>query len=223
MEKLKKSRQNLLICSLICIVLGLGLYIFYFFWIRPFERTDDAYVGANYISITSQVSGTVSKVYVTDNQYVTEGDLLFEVEPDKLSNHAKFAPYSKIYAPFSGQISNCHIFNGQFVKAGSPQFALISPETIWVDANFKETQLENVRIGQYAEVVIDMYPRQKFLAEVISISGATGAVFSLLPPQNATGNWVKVTQRIPVRVLIKSCKNHQLTLGASAHVSIRVK
>jgi membrane fusion protein (multidrug efflux system) len=90
---------------------------------------------------------------------------------------------------------------GQVVQAGQPLLAVVQVEDVWVTANFKETQLKNVRPGQRATVDVDAYGRE-FTGKVDSIAGATGARFSLLPPENATGNFVKVVQRIPVKILL---------------------
>lgn len=106
-----------------------------------------------------------------------------------------------VVAPADGVISQASSFKvGQFVTTGTPLFSLVETGDTWVEANFKETQLTHLRPGQSAEVTLDTYPDVTFHATVESIGAGTGAEFSLLPAQNATGNWVKVTQRIPVRL-----------------------
>ncbi len=311
MDKLKKKKKNILFVILTSIMIGLAFYYLYSILLAPYERTDDAYLGANYISVTSQVSGVVVDVEVSDNQFVNKGDLLFAVDAtlanlkvkkrqaelelmgpnvrnavkkiveaetllmqtneDIREARQKHPSYmheleqqqivanqmldkaklqlqelglqneqvrigianfeaanlerknTKVYAAFDGQISNCSLTKGQYVTAGTNLFALISQSEVWVDANFKETQISLMRIGQEASIKIDMYPHHEFTGEIISISGATGTVFSLLPPQNATGNWVKVTQRIPVRILLKQCPGFIFRIGTSTNVSIKVK
>lgn len=110
---------------------------------------------------------------------------------------------------------------GQFVGAGTPLFSLVETGDTWVDANFKETQLTHMKSGQKAEVVLDTYPDKTFEATVEAIGAGTGAEFSLLPAQNATGNWVKVTQRIPVRLkLADEDAKMALRSGMSADVSV---
>jgi membrane fusion protein (multidrug efflux system) len=105
-----------------------------------------------------------------------------------------------------------------------PVFSIISDRDYWVDANFKETQLQRVRVGQSARVVTDMYRDHVFTGVVQSLSGGSGAVFSLLPPQNATGNWVKVTQRVPVRVrILDPDPAHPLRVGTTANVEVRAR
>ncbi|MBD0415725.1 HlyD family secretion protein [Oryzicola mucosus] len=110
---------------------------------------------------------------------------------------------------------------GQFVTAGTALFSLVETGDTWVDANFKETQLTHIKPGQEVDVVLDTYPDRTFKGTVQAIGAGTGAEFSLLPAQNATGNWVKVTQRIPVRVKIDTeGADVALRTGMSADVSV---
>jgi membrane fusion protein (multidrug efflux system) len=127
-----------------------------------------------------------------------------------------------VYAPANGIISQSTAFKaGQYVSAGTPLFSLVETGDTWVEANFKETQLTHMKVGQEADVVVDTYPGHVFRARVDSIGAGTGAEFSLLPAQNATGNWVKVTQRIPVRLRVET-PDPELALrtGMSADVSV---
>lgn len=110
---------------------------------------------------------------------------------------------TKVYAPVDGVVSNMKLQVGEYVDKGKPMFSLIETGPLWVEANFKETQLTHMREGQVAEVVADAYPDIKWPAKVETIAPATGAEFAVLPPQNATGNWVKVVQRIPVRIQVE--------------------
>lgn len=129
--------------------------------------------------------------------------------------------YTRITAPFSGTISNLSLQPGSMVQTGLPLFALIGDKEVWVDANFKETQFRKLRPGLKAEVSIDMYPGHVFHGVVNSISGGSGTAFSLMPPQNATGNWVKVTQRVPVKILITDPDPKMpLRIGTSTDVKI---
>ena len=107
------------------------------------------------------------------------------------------------------------------MRAATPLFALVSDRRPWVDANLKETTLAHVRIGQRVEVLLDLYPGLIWQGEVESISPATGAEFAILPPQNASGNWVKVVQRLPVRIrLLPRPDEPLLRAGVTAAVSI---
>jgi membrane fusion protein (multidrug efflux system) len=130
-----------------------------------------------------------------------------------------------VRAPASGVISQASSFKaGQFVTAGTALFSLVETGDVWVEANFKETQLTNMQPGQSAEVTLDTFPDHPLTAVVDSIGAGTGAEFSLLPAQNATGNWVKVTQRIPVRLKIENGDAAMLLrTGMSATVSVDTK
>ncbi len=129
--------------------------------------------------------------------------------------------YTTVTAPCSGQLSNVTLQNGDMIQAGHQLFALVCSNRFWVYANFKETDLGRIRPGQKATIKVDMYPNHTFHGVVQSINPASGAAFSLLPPENATGNWVKVTQRVPVRVLVTNASpNYPLRVQTSTDVTI---
>jgi membrane fusion protein (multidrug efflux system) len=127
--------------------------------------------------------------------------------------------HTRVKAPADGMLGNLELRPGSFVNAGVQLFALIETGQVWVDANFKETDLPRIRPGQPADIQIDLLPGKTFHGRVESLSPASGAAFSLLPPENATGNWVKVTQRFPVRVRILD-PTEGLRVGASSEVTI---
>jgi membrane fusion protein (multidrug efflux system) len=124
--------------------------------------------------------------------------------------------YTKIVAPVSGIVGNRTVEVGQNLQAGQEMMKIIPLDDLWVTANFKETQLRNIKAGQAAEIVVDANGR-KYKGHVDSIAGASGARFSLLPPENATGNYVKVVQRIPVKIVFEpgETKAHDLRPGMS--------
>ena len=129
--------------------------------------------------------------------------------------------YTEIKAPRAGIVVNFKLQLGEQVKAQTPLFAMVADRRPWLEANFKETDLTHVTVGQKATVVLDMYPDVTWDAEVESISPATGAEFAILPAQNASGNWVKVVQRLPVRLrLIERPGEPPLRAGMTAYVSI---
>jgi len=127
-----------------------------------------------------------------------------------------------VKAPAAGIVYRAASFKpGQYVTAGTPLFALVETGDTWIDANFKETQLDRMHPGQTATIVFDTYPEHTFKATVAAIGAGTGEQFSLLPAQNATGNWVKVTQRIPVQLKLKPDQARlALRTGMSATVSV---
>jgi len=131
--------------------------------------------------------------------------------------------YTKIYAPIDGHVTKKSVEIGQLVQAGQPLFAIVSKGK-WVTANFKETQLTSIRSGQEVEIRIDTYPHKVFRGHVDSLQRGTGARFSLFPPENATGNYVKVVQRVPVKIVFEEApdKKYPLALGMSAVPKVKV-
>ena len=130
--------------------------------------------------------------------------------------------YTRITAPASGEVSRKQVEVGQLVAPGQPLMSIVADTGVWVTANFKETQLAKIRPGQPVEFEIDAYGGCVGEGKVASVSGATGAKFALLPPDNATGNFTKVVQRVPVRIAVtKPCAgNHPLRPGLSAVVHV---
>ena len=132
--------------------------------------------------------------------------------------------YTKITAPFAGIVTHKTAHVGNRVQVGEPLLAIVPLGKLYVTANFKETQLTDVRVGQKAEIVADIYPGHVYKGHVDSISMGTGAAFSLLPPENATGNWVKVVQRVPVKIVFEQPPppDKPLRLGLSVEVAIDI-
>lgn len=129
--------------------------------------------------------------------------------------------YTLITAPADGNLVNFNVRTGNMIQASQPLFDLVENGQYWVDANYKETQLERIKLGQPAIITTDIYPDKKFTGVVYKISPGSGTAFAILPAENATGNWVKVTQRVPVKVLILNRdKNHPLPVGTSATITI---
>jgi len=130
--------------------------------------------------------------------------------------------YTVIKAPTDGVVAKVEQLQvGDIIAASAPVFALVSTRDVWIEANFKEVQLARMRPGQSATIEIDRYPGRRFSAMVTSVSPSTGSQFSLLPPENATGNWVKVVQRVPVRLqLTQVDAGFLLQAGLSADVTV---
>ena len=134
--------------------------------------------------------------------------------------------YTQIHAPLGGTVVNKHVEVGDRVQEGQPLMNLVPPSSdLYVTANFKETQLEDLRVGQPAEIRADVYPGTVFHAHVDSLSMGTGAAFALLPPENATGNWVKVVQRVPVKLVLDDPRpaDKPLRMGLSVEAAIDVR
>jgi membrane fusion protein (multidrug efflux system) len=134
--------------------------------------------------------------------------------------------HTHVKAPIDGVVAKRTVEMGQIVQMGQPLLAVVPLHEVWVVANFKETQLGGVRPGMPATIAVDGVPGKVFHGTVDSIAAGTGARFSLLPPENATGNWVKVVQRVPVKIRLDSKELgnlHTLRAGMSSYVTIRIK
>lgn len=133
--------------------------------------------------------------------------------------------YTKIYAPQSGTVSSRRVEKGMYVTAGSPLFTLV-PENVWVVANFKENQLRGMKPGQVVDIKIDTYPNKVFKGKIDSIQRASGAKSSLFPPENAVGSFVKIVQRIPVKIVFTENidpNEYNIVPGMSVVPKVKVK
>ncbi|MBF0331602.1 MAG: HlyD family secretion protein [Candidatus Omnitrophica bacterium] len=249
------------------------------------ESTDDAFIDGHVISISPKVSGHVARVYVTENEMVKGGQLLFEIDSRdylvrydlaKADLRAAFAElkqasqdaaryedlwakndisaqqyerstlrvdtaqakldnatarlqqaefdlsYTKIRAPEAGQVAQKAVEPGAYVQAGQTLLAIVPPER-WITANFKETQMARIHPGEKVEFSVDAYPGKTFYGHVDSVQHGTGSRFSLLPVENATGNYIKVIQRVPVKIVFDENPNPEtpLALGMSALPTIK--
>lgn len=133
--------------------------------------------------------------------------------------------YTRIYAPISGKVSKKSVEEGALVQVGSPLMAILPEGNVWVTANFKETQMKGMADGKEAKISIDSLPGKQFVGHVDSIASGTGSTFALLPPDNATGNFVKVVQRIPVKIVFNAGQSgmNSIRAGMSVNVSVKTK
>jgi membrane fusion protein (multidrug efflux system) len=130
--------------------------------------------------------------------------------------------YTKLTAPMPGRVTNRKIERGDYLQPGQPLFALV-PTNVWVTANFKETQLTDMQAGQPVAITVDAYPLVTFQGHVDSFQRGTGARFSLLPAENATGNYVKVVQRVPVKIVFDEPPGGDYLLGPGMSVVPEVR
>ena len=302
-----------IIAVVLLLVLLSGFW--YVRYVLPYESTDDAFIAGHIISVSSRVDGHVTKVHITDNQWVNSGDLLVELDSrdfqarldmelaaagaaeatveesraqinvaaadakrtqkdaeryqtliasggitQQLLDHAAAEAeaasarleaanrqvavanarlaearaeteqgrlnlsYTKIYAPQSGRVVNKSVEKGEYIKVGQALMVIV-PQEVWVIANFKETQLKYMQPGQEVKIKVDAYLQKIFKGHVDSIQAGTGAVFSLLPPENATGNYVKVVQRVPVKIVFDNDpkETKMLSPGMSVVPKVKVK
>ena len=283
--KIHNTHKKAFLTALITLIC-LGSLV-YWIYSKFYVSTDDAYVNANIVQIAPRVTGQVEHLYIKNNQFVTAGQPLFDLDPalyqvavDQAKAQLSMAEakkmlaqntnartyalvkknvasaqegddtqtnlqsaiaqvaldtanlaqaelnlsYTKVTAPTSGWVTNVTLRIGNIAPANQPLFALISNNEFWLDANFKETELEHLSPGQRADITVDTYPNHPFSGVVESMSGGSGSAFSLLPPENATGNWVKVTQRVPVRIrILNPDPKLPLRIGTSATATIWVR
>lgn len=159
---------------------------------------------------------------VGDPGIAAEDHPLFKEKLAQLHEAQMDLERSTVLAPIGGIITNMRLQRGEYVEEGRPVFSLITTENSWVEANLKETDLTHVKVGQEAVITVDAYPGREFRAKVVSISPATGAEFAVLPPQNATGNWVKVVQRLPVKLDLQDFADDDSPLRAGMTVSVTI-
>ena len=333
-NKSQQRKKGLSIFILLLLLISVGSVAYWYFFIKGFEETEDAYVSGNQVMVSAQVAGNISKINVDNMDPVQAGDVLLELDDtnaklsfeqaksnlanavrqvsqlnytvkqlksavraneitlaqaqgnlnrrvqlvkdgaiDKESfQHAKEAvelakanlttsqnqleanqallldgPLSeqpqiqsavsnlkqawlnlertKIRSPIKGYVARRNAQVGQAVSVGGALMAVVTTDQMWLDANFKETQLTHMRIGQPVKIHFDLYGKDKtFDGKVVGIEMGTGSAFSLLPTQNATGNWIKVVQRVPVRIQLdpQQLAENPLRIGLSATVKVNV-
>jgi membrane fusion protein (multidrug efflux system) len=167
----------------------------------------------------NDLSSAQSRIAVLDAN-VKKAQAALAVKQSRINQQKLKLSYTKVYAPQSGKIGKKTISEGQFVQAGTPLFSIVNDSTYWVVGNFKENQLYALSAGKKVTISMDAYPDLKISGTVASLSEATGAKFALLPPDNASGNFVKVTQRVPVKVWIDDVAKYKKELRAGLSVSI---
>lgn len=172
---------------------------------------------------TSQIDVRVAETRLGIlSSLVNKAESQAEIKQARIDQQKLKLSYCRIYAIADGKLGKRNIDEGQFIQAGTPLFTIVNSQSQWVVANFKENQVKNIHVGQLVHIKIDGYPGLDVQGKVVSLSEATGARFSLLPPDNATGNFVKVTQRIPVRIEILESAKYKDVLRAGMSVVVSV-
>ena len=172
---------------------------------------------------TSQIDVKVASTRLAVlNSLVKKAQSQAEIKNSHLDQQKLKLSYCRIYATADGKLGKRNIDEGQFIQGGTPLFTIVNTQSQWIVANFKENQLKNVHEGQIVHIKIDGYPKLDVEGKIISLSDATGAKFSLLPPDNATGNFIKVTQRVPVRIEILDEAKYKNLLRAGMSVVVSV-
>lgn len=191
------------------------------------KQIDDSRINMEAMQKALDVTSDQIKVAMaqqsTAQALVKRAEALKETRKAMLDQAKLKLSYCSISAPASGKIGKCNISTGQFLQAGQTLFTIVNNEKFWVIANFKETQLKSLKEGGEANLIVDGFPDKKITGRITSLSEATGARFALLPPDNATGNFVKVTQRVPVKIEIENFSEYKNLLRAGMSVTVEVK
>lgn len=198
-----------------------------------FERVSTAFdVGTSQVRAAEEQLKQAEKALETQKAFVRSAEVTRDAQRAEIQRmEAKLdaaelnVSYTKIYAPVDGYITKRSVEVGNQIQTGQPLMAVVSLNDLWVTANYKETQLEKVKPGQRVEITVDTYSGKTFKGKVDSIMSGTGAVFSLFPPENATGNYVKVVQRIPVKILLdkEGSPKEPLRIGMSVVPTIIIE
>lgn len=184
----------------------------------------------NLEQVTQQLNNTKSDYSSADSRIsvlqasIQKAEASLEMKKAIVEQQKLKISYTKVFAPASGKLGKKNVSAGQLVQTGTPLFSIVNDSTYWITANFKETQIKKFLPGMPVDIELDAYPDLKLKGTIESLSDATGARFSLLPPDNASGNFVKVTQRIPVKINIADAGKYKdkLRAGLSANITVPV-
>jgi len=179
-------------------------------------------------SSTQELSNAQTELATANNriavlrQSVNRANALIDMKKTKIKETELKLSYTKIITPSAGKIGKKNINIGQFVQAGTPLFSIVNDSTYWIVANFKESQLESLQEGKKVNIRLDAFADLAIEGTIVSLSDATGAKFSLLPPDNSSGNFIKVTQRIPVKIAInnQAAFKNKLRAGMSVFITV---
>jgi len=193
---------------------------------RQYERSQSAYQTAVQVLASSKSKLKQAGTQTGNaNAQIQRAKATIAARETALERAKLNLTYTKIIAPAGGKLGKTNLKSGQYVQGGQQLFGLVSNDNYWIVANFKETQIEHMKVGQQVEIVVDGYPDHEITGTISGFSDATGAKFSLLPPDNSTGNFVKVTQRVPVTIQINDTASLKgmLKAGLSVDVDVKVK
>jgi len=190
---------------------------------KQLEETEFQIASANQELTNAQTElATANNRIAVLRQNVNRAMALIEMKKTKIKETEIKLSYTKIITPSAGKIGKKNINIGQFVQAGTPLFSIVNDSSYWIVANFKESQLGSLQEGKNVKIRLDAFPDLTIEGTIASLSDATGAKFSLLPPDNSSGNFIKVTQRIPVKISInnQAAFKNKLRAGMSVFITV---
>jgi membrane fusion protein (multidrug efflux system) len=190
---------------------------------KQLEETEFQLSSSNQELINAQTElATANNRIAVLRQSVNRAMALIDMKKTKIKETELKLSYTKIITPSAGKIGKKNINIGQFVQAGTPLFSIVNDSSYWIVANFKESQLESLQEGKKVNIRLDAFADLAIEGTILSLSDATGAKFSLLPPDNSSGNFIKVTQRIPVKIAInnQAAFKNKLRAGMSVFITV---
>ncbi len=217
----KRNKPVLVILILMAITLAL---VSYYYWNqnRNYVITDDARVDGNIIKVSPQVTGKIVEIAAEEKQYLNENDLIAR-QSDTALAYGSNIDLTMIKAPISGTVIKKIAHAGEMGVPGSAVVMMANLDELYITANVEEDELVHIKEGQKVEYTVDSFPGRKFSGQVISIGEAANSVFSLLPAQNTGNSYVKITQRVPVKISINESYGLKLLPGMSAVVKIHIR
>ncbi len=190
---------------------------------KQVEATEFQVASANQEVVNAQTDLATAKNRIEVlKENLNRATAMIEMKKTRIKETELKLSYTKITAPVTGKIGKKNISIGQFVQAGTPLFSIVNDSSYWIVANFKESQLPDLQEGKQVKIRVDAFPDLDVKGTIVSLSEATGAKFSLLPPDNSSGNFIKVTQRVPVKISIdnQAAFKNKLRAGMSVFITV---
>lgn len=232
----QKAYISAFVLALLLIATGIGTKV-YINRANQWVRTNNASVDGNIYRVNVRVHGVIEKIEVVEGTFVQEGETLAYINPtlsgigisrDGMSQEPDDLNYilqqAVVKAPTSGYVAQIQGKEGEQVEAGMPLLAIVNLENVWIRANFSERDIRNIKVGKEVEIRLDAFPDETFAGRVTTILPTSGSVFSLFPPDATAGNWVRVQQRIPVKIAFENRGKYSdmmLRIGMLARVRVK--
>lgn len=216
------NRKKVIYLVIILILLG-GGGISYSYWyqISNYVETEDARIAGDIYRVMPQISGKITSLQISEGDTVMANQILGQLDHSNLP--AGMLDHAVLRAPISGTVINTMAKEGEVVAPGQPVAMIVNKDHLYISANIEETDLSRVQIGQKVECTVDTFSGYTFYGKVTEIGEATASTFSLLPAMNTSGDFTKVTQRIPIKIAIDNQQGLPLSPGMSAVIKIHVK
>lgn len=217
------KNKGILLVVFVAMIASLGGVSFYYWYMNNnYIYTEDARVDGTIFKVSPQVTGKIVEIRVDEGDVVRPDDVIVRIDYTTLPAGVNY-DLSVVRSPIAGTVIKCPVNEGEIAAPGQPVAMIVDPEKMYVTANIEETKIERVRPGQKVEFSVDNRPGKKFLGRVASIGKATVSTFSLLPSTNTGGNYTKVVQRVPVKIVFESKDRNGILFGANAMVRVHLR